>query len=174
MIFAARGFTHTAINKQRRVQVVEGWCPVKSERTPGVSLWKRGLCVHFGSIAPVVQTGRQRYLLGHSDPDIWQPARVHYTGTSSTTLMERRQSKINHGFVAKKACTTLCLEVLRVCLSSYRGLQTCNCAKCTSANTDTVRKFFQNYTFPCKCPQETVWPRAVQKYGQHNRLNTDL
>lgn len=56
------------------------------------------MCV---SSALELQRSRQRCLLGHSDPDSWQPARVHYTGTSNTTLMERRQLKINPGFVAE-------------------------------------------------------------------------
>ncbi|CAB1434005.1 unnamed protein product [Pleuronectes platessa] len=33
---------------------------------------------------------RQRYLLGHSDPDSWPLARVHCTGASSNTTSEKR------------------------------------------------------------------------------------
>lgn len=75
---------------------------MKGERTASVSLWKQGHCVYFLQLWSSSGPGRQRYLLGYSDPDSWQPARVHYTGTSNTTLKERLQLKINLGFVAKR------------------------------------------------------------------------
>lgn len=93
----------------------------------GEQAFRRGglfACV-FSCSAPAVQTDRHRYLLGHSDPDSWQPARMHYTGTANATLMEHLQVKIPRSF-----CWLL--DVLLVCLSSQKGkilqMWTCNAA----------------------------------------------
>lgn len=50
-------------------------------------------CISPSCGAPAVQT--ELSLLGHSDPDSWQPARMHYTGTSNATLREPQLIKIN-------------------------------------------------------------------------------
>lgn len=60
--------------------------------------------------APAVQTDRQRYLLGHSDPDSWQPARMHYTGTANATLKERLQVKIDRSFCCSGEVWLVCFQ----------------------------------------------------------------